>query len=170
MLTVLSVALSSALVAAVCTVIFATVYKRELMRDARLSAEQSVGQAAAAVNNYLELMKKKLTIVSDTVNGCRTADDMEERISAITKIESDIYAVTVYDENGKIILRLYADLRENGDREVYKREMTEFVERNFSRFSVPREIVFMDRLPETPLMKIDFMKLTQKTPADPVFA
>ena len=42
MLTVLSVALSSALVAAVCTVIFATVYKRELMRDARLSAEQSV--------------------------------------------------------------------------------------------------------------------------------
>ena len=30
MLTVLSVALSSALVAAVCTVIFATVYKREL--------------------------------------------------------------------------------------------------------------------------------------------
>ena len=103
MLTVLSVALSSALVAAVCTVIFATVYKRELMRDARLSAEQSVGQAAAAVNNYLELMKKKLTIVSDTVNGCRTADDMEERISAITKIESDIYAVTVYDENGKII-------------------------------------------------------------------
>ena len=103
MLTVLSVALSSALVAAVCTVIFATVYKRELMRDARLSAEQSVGQAAAAVNNYLELMKKKLTIVSDTVNGCRTADDMEERISAITEIESDIYAVTVYDENGKII-------------------------------------------------------------------
>ena len=78
MLTVLSVALSSALVAAVCTVIFATVYKRELMRDARLSAEQSVGQAAAAVNNYLELMKKKLTIVSDTVNGCRTADDMRK--------------------------------------------------------------------------------------------
>lgn len=29
---------------AVCTVIFATVYKRELMRDARLSAEQSVGR------------------------------------------------------------------------------------------------------------------------------
>ena len=28
---------------------------------------------------------------------------MEERISAITKIESDIYAVTVYDENGKTI-------------------------------------------------------------------
>ena len=102
MLTVLSVALSSALVAAVCTVIFATVYKRELMRDARLSAEQSVGQAAAAVNNYLELMTKKLTIVSDTVNGCRTADDMEERISAITKIESDIYAVTVYDETVRL--------------------------------------------------------------------
>ena len=48
-------------------------------------------------------MKKKLTVVSDTVNACKTADDMEERISAITKIESDIYAVTVYDENGKII-------------------------------------------------------------------
>lgn len=103
LITVLSVALSAALVTAVCTVIFATVYKRELTRDAQLSAEQSVGQAAAAVNNYLELMKKKLTVVSDTVNACKTADDMEERISAITKIESDIYAVTVYDENGKII-------------------------------------------------------------------
>ena len=103
LITVLSVALSAALVTAVCTVIFATVYKRELTRDAQLSAEQSVGQAAAAVNNYLELMKKKLTVVSDTVNACKTADDMEERISAITKIESDIYAVTLYDENGKII-------------------------------------------------------------------
>ena len=103
LITVLSVALSAALVTAVCTVIFATVYKRELTHDAQLSAEQSVGQAAAAVNNYLELMKKKLTVVSDTVNACKTADDMEERISAITKIESDIYAVTLYDENGKII-------------------------------------------------------------------
>lgn len=103
LISVLSVALSAALVTAVCTVIFATVYKRELTRDAQLSAEQSVGQAAAAVNNYLELMKKKLTVVSDTVNACKTAADMEERISAITKIESDIYAVTLYDENGKII-------------------------------------------------------------------
>ena len=103
LISVLSVALSAALVTAVCTVIFATVYKRELTHDAQLSAEQSVGQAAAAVNNYLELMKKKLTVVSDTVNACKTAADMEERISAITKIESDIYAVTLYDENGKII-------------------------------------------------------------------
>ena len=75
-----------------------------------------------------------------------------------------------FDENGKVILRLYADLRENGDKAVFEREMISFIEKNFSRFSVPREVIFMDKLPETPLMKIDFMRLTQKTPADPVVA
>ena len=96
--------------------------------------------------------------------------DVEKRLQDQFAYLKNCCLVKGFDENGKIILRLYADLRENGDREAYKREMTEFIERNFSRFSVPREIVFMDRLPETPLMKIDFMKLTQKTPADPVFA
>lgn len=103
MLSVLSITFSAATVAAVCTVIFASVYSRELLRDAQLNAEQSVSQTTTAVNNYLELMKTKLTVVSETVNSCSSTADMEEKISAITKIESDIYAVTVYDDDGNII-------------------------------------------------------------------
>ncbi len=102
-LSVLSITFSALSVAVICTVIFASVYNRELMRDAELFAAQSVNQTTSAVNNYLELIKKKLTVVKDTINDCDSAADMEERISATIKIESDIYAVTVYDEYGNII-------------------------------------------------------------------
>lgn len=116
---------------------------------------------------YFSGRKKRVIIISG-YNIYPT--DVEKRLQDQFAYLKNCCLVKGFDENGKMILRLYADLRENGDREAFKREMTEFIERNFSRFSVPREIVFMDRLPETPLMKIDFMKLTQKTPADPVFA
>ena len=42
-------------------------------------------------------------------------------------------------------------------------------ELSFSKFYVPREIVFLKELPQTPLMKVDFMKLTQQKPGDSVF-
>ena len=89
MLSVFSITFSAITVAAICTVIFASVYSRELLRDAQLNAQQSVSQTTTAVNNYLELMKTKLTVVSETVNSCSSTADMEEKISAITKIEND---------------------------------------------------------------------------------
>lgn len=58
------------------------------------------------------------------------------------------------------MVRLYASLRKNGDREEYKQKICEICESNFSKFYVPRDIIFVDELPQTPLMKIDFMKLT----------
>lgn len=102
-LSVLLITVSAVTVAAVCIAVFASVYSRELMRDARINAEQTVGQTTAAVDNYLSLMKNKLKTVSETVNECSSAEELSERISALTRIENDIYAVTVYDENGGII-------------------------------------------------------------------
>ena len=63
-------------------------------------------------------------------------------------------------ENGKSMVRLYASLRKSGDEEEYKRKICETCDSNFSKFYIPRDIIFVDELPQTPLMKIDFMKLT----------
>ena len=70
-------------------------------------------------------------------------------------------AVQGYDENGKVLVRLYVSLKEKGDEEAYRAEITSACEKNLSGFSVPREIIFMDELPHTPLEKVDFMKLTE---------
>ncbi|MDD6021837.1 MAG: class I adenylate-forming enzyme family protein [Acutalibacteraceae bacterium] len=59
------------------------------------------------------------------------------------------------------VIKLYVSLKKKGDEEEYKRLIREACESNFSKFSVPREIEFLDELPQTPLMKIDFMKLTE---------
>ena len=63
------------------------------------------------------------------------------------------------EKDGKPLVRLYASLKIKGDEEEYKQTIIETCEKNLSKFSVPREIVFMDELPHTPLEKVDFMKL-----------
>ena len=116
---------------------------------------------------YFSGRKKRVIIISG-YNIYPT--DIEKKLQDNFAYLKNCCLVKGFDENGKMILRLYADLRESGDKAVFEREMISFIEKNFSRFSVPREVIFMDKLPETPLMKIDFMRLTQKTPADPVVA
>lgn len=116
---------------------------------------------------YFSGRKKRVIIISG-YNIYPT--DVEKRLQDNFHYIKDSCLVKGYDENGKMILRLYVDLRENGDKAVYESEIISFIEKNFSRFNVPREVIFMDKLPETPLMKIDFMRLTQEKPTDPVFA
>ncbi len=67
------------------------------------------------------------------------------------------------EKNGKPLVRLYASLKARGDEEEFKQTIIETCEKNLSKFSVPREIVFMDELPHTPLEKVDFMKLQSLT-------
>ncbi|MBQ1552511.1 MAG: long-chain fatty acid--CoA ligase, partial [Clostridia bacterium] len=66
------------------------------------------------------------------------------------------------------MVRLYVSLKTDGDRESFKEQICKLAEDSFSKFYVPRDIVFLKELPQTPLMKIDFMKLTQQKPGDPV--
>ena len=62
-LTVICVTVASLAAVSSCIAIFASVYSRSLMRDAKVNSEQTVQQTAIAVNNNLEAMKNKLTAV-----------------------------------------------------------------------------------------------------------
>ena len=66
-------------------------------------------------------------------------------------------------KDGRMIIRLFLTFREKGDEQQYKKQIIELIDKNFSKFSMPSEFVVMDALPETPLMKIDFMKLQEET-------
>ena len=51
-----------------------------------------------------------------------------------------------------------------GDEKEFRQTIIEACEKNLSKFSVPREIIFMDELPHTPLEKVDFMALEKLDP------
>ena len=93
--------------------------------------------------------------------------DLEKKLSELDFIK-DVCAVQGW-QNGRSIVRLYASLKKSGDEEKMKETIVRVAEENFSKFYVPREIIFMKELPQTPLMKVDFMKLNQAKPEDPVY-
>jgi len=102
-ITVLSVTLAAITAVTVCVSIFAGVYSRALLRDARVSSLQAAEQTATAVDNYLDSMKEKLSLIYDTVLGSENPEELSDKLSAVTYVQSDIYAVTLYGENGEII-------------------------------------------------------------------
>ena len=108
-LSVLSIAAASAVAVTVCIAIFISVYSTALIRDAKLSSEQAVQQTALAVDNNLDSMRDKLKFIGETVAACRDKEDFENKISVITRIERDIYAVTVYGGDGEIIAATNGD-------------------------------------------------------------
>ena len=102
-ITVLSVTLAAITAVTVCVSIFAGVYSRALLRDARVSSLQAAEQTATAVDNYLDSMKEKLSLIYDTVLKSENPEELNDKLSAVTYVQSDIYAVTLYGENGEII-------------------------------------------------------------------
>ena len=108
---------------------------------------------------YFSGRKKRLIIIA----GYNVYPSDIEKLVGDMPFIKDCCAVQGWD-NGRSMVRLYASLRQSGDEEEYKQKIREACESNFSKFYVPRDIVFMDELPQTPLMKIDFMKLTKADP------
>ena len=102
-LSILSITAASAVAVSVCIFIFASVYSNALLKDAKLSSGQTLGQIALAVNNNLDSMRQKLEFIEKTVGDCSDVEDFYNKISVISRMQRDIYAVTVYDENGDII-------------------------------------------------------------------
>ena len=84
--------------------------------------------------------------------------DIENLMDTLPFIKESC-AVRGTTADGKPLVRLYASLKVKGDEEEYKKIITEACAKNLNQFSVPREIIFMDELPHTPLEKVDFMKL-----------
>lgn len=102
-ITVLSVTLAVIIAVTVCVSVFAGVYSRALLRDARVSSLQAAEQTATAVDNYLNSMKEKLSLIYGIVLESENTAELEEKLSSVTYVQSDIYAVTLYGENGEII-------------------------------------------------------------------
>ena len=102
-LSILSITAASAVAVSVCIFIFASVYSNALLKDAKLSSGQTLGQIALAVNNNLDSMRQKLEFIEETVGDSSDVEDFYNKISVISRMQRDIYAVTVYDENGDII-------------------------------------------------------------------
>jgi long-chain acyl-CoA synthetase len=84
--------------------------------------------------------------------------DIENLMDTLPFIKESC-AVRGTTPDGKPLVRLYASLKTKGNEEDYKKQITEACAKNLNQFSVPREIIFMDELPHTPLEKVDFMKL-----------
>ena len=66
------------------------------------------------------------------------------------------------EKDGRPLVRLYVSLKQKGDEEEYRAKIIKACEDNLDKFSVPREIVFMNELPHTPLEKVDFMALEKE--------
>ena len=93
--------------------------------------------------------------------------DIEKKLSELPQIKE---ACAVQGWQGeRSIVRLYISLNQSVDEDAFRETIRKLLLDSFSKFYVPREIIFMKGLPQTPLMKVDFMKLTQNKPGDPVF-
>lgn len=89
--------------------------------------------------------------------------DIERVVGELPEVH-ECCAVQGWD-NGRSMVRLYLSLHDKStDKEALKAKICSTLENDFSKFYVPRDFVFMDELPQTPLMKIDFMKLTEADP------
>lgn len=101
---ILSVVVTAVAALSVCISIFAVMYNRTVMHDARVSSEQAIVQAELAVNSYMDSMHRKLSLIYETIKTSANAAEADNRLSALTTIQDDIYAVTVYGSDGTIVL------------------------------------------------------------------
>ena len=108
-LSILSITAAAVVAVSVCIAIFSTICSTALLKDAKLSSEQAVEQIALAVNNNLDSMRQKLEFIEETVAECSDTDDFYSKISVVTRMQKDIYAVTDYGENGNIIAATNGD-------------------------------------------------------------
>lgn len=104
--------------------------------------------------------RKKRVIIISGYNAYPV--DIENLMDTLPYIRESC-AVQGKTPEGKPMIRLYVSLKEKRDEKEVKEEITKLCEENLSKFSVPRDIVFMDTLPHTPLEKVDFMKLTAQS-------
>lgn len=102
-LTIIAIGVTVIAAVAICMFLFATVYDRTLQKNASISSEQSVQQATVAVDNYLDEMKQKLTETSEELKETESLEEIDKKISLITRLQSDIYSVMIYDDNGKLL-------------------------------------------------------------------
>ena len=116
---------------------------------------------------YFDGRKKRLVIIS----GYNVYPaDIERVITGLPFIKESC-PVQGFDERGRILVRLFAVLQDDANEapETYRELITAECARRLPKFSVPRDIRFIKALPRTRVQKVDFMRLRQSAPEDPVY-
>lgn len=88
----------------VATMLFGVFYQRTMFNSAFVASKQSVSQTTATVSNYISSIKKKLDNLCGEVDSCDSLQSLKNAVSTAARLEDDIYCVTVYDTNGRILL------------------------------------------------------------------
>lgn len=118
-------------------------------------------------DNYLHFVGRVKRIV--IISGYNVFPaDIEKLLTELSFIKESC-AVQGFDENDKKIIRLFVVLNDDcvdGDKEEYKKKITDIISARLSVFNVPKDIRFIDALPRTRIEKVDFMSLTQTSPED----
>ena len=102
-LTIIFMGIAVIAAVAICVTLFSAVYSRSVLRDATVISEQVVSQSTVSVNNYLDIMKDKVSKTSQQMAKSDSLDDFVRDIEVTTAMQNDIYSIMVYDENGKIL-------------------------------------------------------------------
>ena len=106
--------------------------------------------------------RKKRVIIIAGYNVYPT--DIEKVVGSLP--QTKICCAVEGKKNDRRIVRLYIQAKPDTDEEAMKKEIEAVCEDNFSKFYVPYDIIFMDKMPITPLMKVDFMKLQNADPEE----
>lgn len=111
-------------------------------------------------NYYYFVGRKKRVIIISGFNVY--PGDIERLMTELPFIKECCAVQGVVD--GKPIVRLYTVLGESGNEEEYKQQIINLCNQRLSKYSVPRDIRFIDALPRTRVQKVDFMSLTEELP------
>ena len=103
LLTIISIVMATALAVTFSIVIFASVYSNALSDNAVVNANQTVKQAAVAVDNALDSMRSQLETISRLINEKGQETTLKSLVDTVVSVRKDILAVTVYGENGEIV-------------------------------------------------------------------
>lgn len=85
------------------TLFFSVFYKNSMFSSAYVTSKQSVAQADETVSNYIFSIKSKLDNLCVETDKCNDAASLQKVISTASRLEDDIYCVSVYDMQGNVL-------------------------------------------------------------------
>ena len=85
------------------TLFFSVFYKNSMFSSAYVTSKQSVAQADETVSNYILSIKSKLDNLCIETDKCTDAASLKKVISTASRLEDDIYCVSVYDMQGNVL-------------------------------------------------------------------
>lgn len=112
-------------------------------------------------DNYYYFVGRKKRVIIIAGNNVYPKD-IEKLMTELSFIKECCAVQGVVD--GKPIVRLYTVLNEPVNEEECKEKIIKLCTERLSKYSVPRDIRFIDALPRTRVQKVDFMSLTEELP------